>query len=224
MAAPGRQGARSIFRQLVPWQDLENSTRMWCVRRRCFWMRGYEATSITDVLAQNGITTASLYNAFGDKETLFRSALEHYIETGINARLQRFEALPPRQAIEAFFADIVQRSLTDPDRKGCMVVNTALELAPRDEQVRTVITAVFERVESFFLRCIRTGQSDGTINAALGPCNLARNLTAVLMGLRVLARACPEKALLEVRSHRCWRYSSRPADECRRGAFPGFTS
>ena len=163
----------------------------------CFWRRGYEATSIKDLLAQTGITAASLYNAFGDKETLFRSALEHYIETGINARLQRFEALPPLPAIEAFFADIVQRSLTDPEHKGCMVVNTALELAPHDEQFRTLITAVFERIETFFLRCIRTGQSDGTINAAVGARNLARNLTAVLMGLRVLARVRPEKALLE---------------------------
>lgn len=164
---------------------------------RCFWRRGYEATSIKDLLAETGITAASLYNAFGDKEALFRGALEHYIKTGIDARLQRFEALPPRQAIEAFFADIVQRSLTDPDHKGCMVVNTALELAPHDEQFRTVISAVFERIESFFLRSIRAGQADGTINAAGGARNLARNLTAVLMGLRVLARVRPEKALLE---------------------------
>jgi len=164
---------------------------------RCFWRRGYEATSIKDLLAETGITAASLYNAFGDKEALFRSALEHYIETGIAARLRRLGARQPRQAIEAFFADIVQRSLTDPEHKGCMVVNTALELAPHDERFRTVIREVFERIESFFLRCIRTGQSDGTINAAVGARNLARHLTAVLMGLRVLARVRPEKALLE---------------------------
>jgi TetR/AcrR family transcriptional repressor of nem operon len=164
---------------------------------RCFWTRGYEATSIKDLLEETGITAASLYNAFGDKETLFRGAFEHYIETGINARLRRFETLPPRQAIGAFFEDIVQRSLADPEHKGCMVVNSALELAPHDAHLRTVITEVFDRIESFFLRCLRAGQADGTINAALGARNLARSLMTVLMGLRVLARVRPEKALLE---------------------------
>lgn len=164
---------------------------------RCFWTRGYEATSIKDLLEETGITAASLYNAFGDKETLFRIAFEHYVETGINVRLRRFEMLPPRQAIAAFFEDIIQRSLGDPDHKGCMVVNSALELAPHDAQLRAVISEIFERIESFFLTCVRSGQADGTVNATLGARNLARSLMAVLMGLRVLARVRPEKALLE---------------------------
>lgn len=152
---------------------------------------------LKEFLEQTGITAASLYNAFGDKETLFRIAFEHYSEAGINARLRRFETLSPRQAIGAFFEDIVQRSLADPEHKGCMVVKSALELAPYDAHFRTVITEVFDRIESFFLRCLRTGQADGTINAALGARNLARTLMTVLMGLRVLARVRSEKALLE---------------------------
>ena len=164
---------------------------------RCFWTRGYEATSIKELLEETGLTAASLYNAFGHKRTLFRIAFEHYIETGINARLRHFERLPPRQAIEGFVEDTVQRSLGDAQHKGCMVVNSALELAPHDAQVRAAITEVFERIESFFLRCARAGQVDGTINAALSARNLARSLTTVLMGLRVLARVRPEKALLE---------------------------
>ncbi|MHB1870279.1 MAG: TetR/AcrR family transcriptional regulator [Steroidobacteraceae bacterium] len=131
---------------------------------RCFWTRGYEATSIKDLLEETGITAASLYNAFGDKETLLRIAFEHYIENGINARLRRFETLPQRQAIGAFFEAIVQRSLADPEHKGCMVVNSALELAPHDAHFRTVIAQVFDRIESFFLRCLRAGQAEGTIN------------------------------------------------------------
>src|SRR5262245_24509956 len=96
---------------------------------QCFWSRGYEATSVKDLIGKTGITAASLYNAFGDKRTLFRSALDHYVEDGIGERIRRCEIRPPREAIGAFFEEILSRSLSDRERKGCMLVNSALELA-----------------------------------------------------------------------------------------------
>ena len=164
---------------------------------QCFWSRGYEATSIKDLIEETGITTASLYNAFGDKRALFRMALDHYIESGIGERIRRFESLSPREAIRAFFEEIVSRSLTDREHKGCMVVNSALELAPHDREFREIISSVLDRLEAFFLKCIRAGQADGTITRSVSARNLAQHLMAVLMGVRVLARVRPEKALLE---------------------------
>ena len=76
-----------------------------------FWNRGYEATSVRDLIEATGLTGASLYNAFGDKRALFRAALAHYAETSIGKRIQRCEALPPRQAIAAVFDEILRRSL-----------------------------------------------------------------------------------------------------------------
>lgn len=164
---------------------------------RCFWSRGFEATSIKDLIEETGLTAASLYNAFGDKRALFRMALEHYVERGIGERIRRFESMPPRVAIGAFFEDILCRSLGDPERKGCLVVNSALELAPHDSEFRDIISGVLGRIEGFFIRCIKAGQSDGTITRSAPARSLAHHLLAVLLGLRVLARVLPEKALLE---------------------------
>ena len=97
---------------------------------QCFWARGYEATSVKDLIERTGLTAASLYNAYGDKRTMFRIALDYYIEKSIGVRIRRCETLPPRDAIRSFFDDILRRSITDRERKGCMVVNSALELAP----------------------------------------------------------------------------------------------
>jgi TetR/AcrR family transcriptional regulator, transcriptional repressor for nem operon len=163
---------------------------------QCFWDRGYEATSIKNLVDNTGITAASLYNAFGDKRTLFRVALDRYAERSVGERIRRCENLPPREAIEAFFRDILDRSLSDPHHKGCLVVNSALEVAPHDEQFQEIIAAVLRRIEQFFLKCIKAGQASGSITRSQPARKLAQHLLAVLMGVRVLARVRPERALL----------------------------
>ena len=163
----------------------------------CFWSRGYEATSIKDLIKETGITGASLYNAFGDKRGLFQTAFDHYVEGSIGERIRRCESLPPREAIKSFFDEILHRSLSDREHKGCMLVNSALEMAPHDQEFRKIIAGVLNRLEKFFLKCVKAGQADGTITRSVSAENLARHLLSLLMGVRVLARARPEKALLE---------------------------
>jgi len=163
----------------------------------CFWSQGYEATSLRDLKETTGLAGASLYNAFGDKRALFRKALDYYVERSIGERIRRCETLPPREAISAFFDEILSRSLKDRQHKGCMLVNSALEVAPHDTEFRKIIAGVLIRIESFFLKCIEAGQADGTVTRCIPAQNLARHLLGVLMGVRVLARVRPERALLE---------------------------
>jgi TetR/AcrR family transcriptional repressor of nem operon len=164
---------------------------------QCFWARGYEATSVRDLIEMTGLTAASLYNAYGDKRAMFRTALDHYIEKSVGARLRRSEALPPREAIRSFFGEILRRSLGDRERKGCMIVNSALEIAPHDREFRETIVATLKRLELFFLDCVERGQADGTITSSRPAVGLAQHLLGVLMGARVLARVRPERPLLE---------------------------
>jgi len=163
----------------------------------CFWAQGYEATSVRDLVEKTGITGASLYNAFGDKRALYRKALDHYIEGSIADRMRRCEKLAPREAISAFLAEIVKRSLEDRQRKGCMLVNAALDVAPHDPEFRDAVADVLVRIERFFFKCVSAGQADGTIRRSLSADNLARHLLGVLMGIRILARVRPEQTLLE---------------------------
>jgi TetR/AcrR family transcriptional repressor of nem operon len=165
---------------------------------QCFWARGYEATSVRDLATSMGIAGASLYNAFGDKSSLYRRALDRYVDQSFQDRVRRFEGpLPPREAIGAFFDEIVMRSLTDEGHKGCMLVNAALEMPVHDPATRAAVTEVLNQIEAFFRRCVAAGQADGTIAAAETPEDLARLLLGTLMGIRVLARVRPEQELLE---------------------------
>jgi TetR/AcrR family transcriptional regulator, transcriptional repressor for nem operon len=163
----------------------------------CFWARGYEATSVKDLIEKTGITAASLYNAFGDKRTLYQKALDHYVEGSIADRIRRCEQLAPREAISTFFAEILKRSLSDRKRKGCMLVNAALDVAPHDPKFRKIVASAFIWIEEFFLNCLKAGQADGTIARSLAAETLAHHLLGVLIGVRVLARVRPERALLD---------------------------
>src|SRR3546814_5067610 len=87
----------------------------------CFWDRGYEATSVRELADAMSITGASLYNAFGDKRSLFGRALERYVDRSFGDRVRRVEHMPPSRAIGAFFEEVIERSLDDPRRTGCKI-------------------------------------------------------------------------------------------------------
>jgi TetR/AcrR family transcriptional regulator, transcriptional repressor for nem operon len=163
----------------------------------CFWTQGFESTSIRDLTEQMGITGASLYNAFGDKRSLYRQALAHYLKTSVRDRVSRLEQLPPFPAIRAFFDEVIERSVTDKRRRGCMLVNAALELAPYDAEFQKVVSQEMIFIETFFRRCIAAGQKDGSISPTHPAPELARVLLSVLLGIRVLARTRPQRAVLE---------------------------
>lgn len=163
----------------------------------CFWRGGYEATSVRDLAAEMGINGPSLYNTFGDKRALFRAALRRYVERSSRERIARLEGrLPPKEAIRAFIAEIVERSLDDQERRGCLLVNSALEIAPHDAELGAEIAARLSEIEAFFHRAVAAAQTEGSVPPR-DPADLARLLLGVILGVRVLARANPQRDLLE---------------------------
>jgi TetR/AcrR family transcriptional repressor of nem operon len=164
----------------------------------CFWRDGYEATSVRDLAAQMGITATSLYNAFGDKRSLFGEVLRRYAERSTRERIDRLEAaLPPKQAVRAFLGEIVERSLDGGDRRGCLLVNSALEIAPHDPELGAEVVARLGEIEAFFYRGVTAAQADGSVPLDRDPADLARLLLGIVLGVRVLARAKPQRELLE---------------------------
>jgi TetR/AcrR family transcriptional regulator, transcriptional repressor for nem operon len=162
-----------------------------------FWARGFEATSTRELVAQTGLTPSSLYAAFGDKRTLFRRALEQYLARSLRERMARLEAtMPPAQAITGFFREVIERSVDDRLQRGCMLVNSALESSPADAEFQDAVARELAVIERFFHRCFVAGQKAGEIPSRHSADDAAKLLYAVLLGVRVLARVKPERALL----------------------------
>ncbi|SAL77162.1 TetR family transcriptional regulator [Caballeronia peredens] len=162
-----------------------------------FWTHGYEGVSTRDLVQYTGLTQPSLYNAFGDKRALFLRALDHYLEHTLRERIRRLESsLTPSRAITAFFREVIERSLSDEHRRGCMVVNAALGISPEDETFRELIADEISMMRAFFERCMKAGLKSGDIERVISAEAAATSLLAVLLGLRVLARVDPKPALL----------------------------
>jgi TetR/AcrR family transcriptional regulator, transcriptional repressor for nem operon len=162
-----------------------------------FWTHGYDGTSTRDLVECTGLTQPSLYNAFGDKRALFLRALDHYLDNTLRERIQRLEAtLTPARAISAFFREIVERSVSDEHRRGCMLVNAALGTSPEDDEFRERIAVEISLLRAFFERCMKAAVKSGDIERVMPAEAAATNLLAVLLGLRVLARIEPTPVLL----------------------------
>jgi TetR/AcrR family transcriptional repressor of nem operon len=153
---------------------------------------------VRDLANKMGLSAPSLYNTYGDKHALFVQALERYLDHSTRGRIERLEkSLPPKQAIRRFIEEIIERSVNDRERRGCFLINSALEVAPHDRELGGLIADQLAEIEAFFRRSIKAAQAKGHVPRDRIAKDLARSLLGVLLGIRVLARSKPERALLE---------------------------
>jgi len=181
---------------MMPWEKSFDTDDVLGKAMAAFWARGYEATSMHDLVDCMGIGRGSLYAAFGDKRRLFLRALAHYDDRHRRRWTERLSACAsPRQAILAAFDEVIAATL-DGSRDGCLLINTALEMSPHDDEIAAMVGTALEEMEEFFRDMIERGQTAGEIAASVDAPDTARGLLALLAGLRVLSRARPDEALM----------------------------
>jgi len=155
-----------------------------------FWKDGYERASLSDLLEAMGIQRSSFYNTFEDKRTLFLQVLDAYIKrVNDDFIIATLEASSNgRDGITKIFTDYITYFASDPDCKGCLLVNTQVEVAPHDAEVAARIEATITDVITAFADAIKRGQAAVTIKQDLDPMQTAQFLVNTLTGLRVLGR------------------------------------
>ncbi|MGN7884436.1 TetR/AcrR family transcriptional regulator [Dyadobacter sp. 22481] len=153
-----------------------------------FWKKGYAGTSISDLTASMEINAPSLYATYGDKHTLFVSALQAYMQSQHAWMRQSVgENKPVREIIRLLLTSLVDETLADPERRGCFMVNTITEMANQDAQVFTIASDNEHRVRSILADLIRNGQQTGEISPDKDADILASFLFISFMGIRVIA-------------------------------------
>jgi len=180
----------------MPWEKSFDTDDVLGKAMAAFWARGYEATSMRDLVECMGIGRGSLYAAFGGKRRLFLRALALYDHRHRRRWTERLSACAsPRRAILAAFEEVIAATL-EGSRDGCLLINTSLEMSPHDGEVATVVAKALEEMEAFFRTMVQRGQAAGEISPALDAAETARGLLALLAGLRVFSRSRPDEALM----------------------------
>ncbi|MFJ2817291.1 TetR/AcrR family transcriptional regulator [Streptomyces sp. NPDC087294] len=156
-----------------------------------FWRRGYEATSMADLVEHLGIGRASIYATFGNKRELYLKALDRYNENQ-NAGLLR-ELSQPGPALVAV-RTVVRRFAAearsgDQRGKGCFVTNTAAELGARDPVVARRVEASWSHLETLLHSALLRARAQDELPADRDPQTLARMLLVLMQGLRVVGKA-----------------------------------
>ncbi|MFB6571027.1 TetR/AcrR family transcriptional regulator [Streptomyces noursei] len=165
-----------------------------------FWAAGYEATSTQDLCDATGLGRSSIYNAFTSKHDLFERALARYMERK-NAELAELlddDARTARQKLRAVLQRIIDEEFTRyPDGRGCLVVNTAVEVSSHDASVAATLERDYGVRLEMLRAVIESGQRDGDIAADRDSRTLAHLLIAAVGGIRVSARAGVDRPTLE---------------------------
>lgn len=151
--------------------------------------KGYEGTSMSDLIDGMGINKGSLYNAFGSKRELFSRALRRYDLTIRAAQLNDLaQKGDPVAAISGLFDHLIAEASSGADYRGCLLVNTALELPHQPDSIKEIVRESLGAVEAFFDDMIRKGQARGSISKSIDPEETATSLLSLVIGLRVLSR------------------------------------
>jgi TetR/AcrR family transcriptional repressor of nem operon len=164
-----------------------------------FWEHGYRDTSVDDLVEATGVRPGSLYNHFhGGKRELFLGSLERYSKLVVPAKLGALERAGASVAeLRGYFDGLVNDLMSPEGRKGCLMVNSTVELAADDSEVALVVRGHMARLERGAVRALRNAKRRGEIPGRIDPRSKATQLMATGMGLMVVGKTDPGREVLE---------------------------
>lgn len=166
--------------------------------KELFSRKGYNGTSMDELVQVTGLSRSSIYDSFGDKYSLYLKSLRHYTQQSQNVICDAIEKVPsPKKRIQIFFDNLVNTIINDKEKSGCFMVNATAELANTDKQVSEIACSNIKEMEDKFYAWVKEGQAKGEISKTNSARSLARHLYNTLTGLRVTGKALPEKTFLK---------------------------
>lgn len=162
-----------------------------------FWLRGYAATAMSDIYASTGLKPGSVYAAFGDKESLFRAAFDAYAQDFRATLPVGIQGLP---AIAAWLETQARLASDDPDRRGCLIINTVLEREAHAEATRAQAQGRVQEIRDFFQAHLAHAIAAGSLPPGTPIAARADALLGAVFAIMALGRAGADRTtILHVR-------------------------
>jgi TetR/AcrR family transcriptional regulator, transcriptional repressor for nem operon len=162
-----------------------------------FWQKGYEATSMSDLLQAMNISRSSMYETFIDKEHLYLQSIEHYKRLGNDKRSRLTNASSAREGIRAYFEKHIDGAFNPSSPRGCLITNAIAALDAPDEQIREIVQQRFEDLGEAFYQLLQKGQESGEIAADRDIRTLSYLLLNLNHGINIAAKVDPDRTHAE---------------------------
>jgi len=186
-----------LFYVMARTKDFDEN-KVLCKAIQLFWHKGYNATSMQDLVDALGISRSSLYDTYTDKHTLFLKALESYQSSGA-AKIQDIidEGHPAKETVKKLLELATGDLTSDVQQKGCFMVNAEIEVAPHDQEVNKMVCQNDQQMEDAFYQVIKKGQHNGEIRSQQDARALSRFIFNTLKGMRVTAKSTNDGVFFE---------------------------
>ncbi|HEY7118017.1 MAG TPA: TetR/AcrR family transcriptional regulator [Tepidisphaeraceae bacterium] len=162
-----------------------------------FWRHGYEGTSLAALTQAMGINMPSLYAAFGNKETLFRRALDRYLQRPASYLPNALKEPTARRAAEQLFRGAIDMTMNPRHPDGCLLVQGALASGPTAQVVRKELSLRRAAAEAAVRRRLERAIAEGDLAEGADAAGLARYLITVVWGMSVQAAGGASRNQLE---------------------------
>lgn len=148
-----------------------------------FWYKGYEATSMEDLLSAMDLNRGSLYDTFGDKRQLFLKVIDRYCHGFVGEKFSLLDQPGPAlPTLRRFIHGMIEGGLADPQRRGCLIANTVMELAAHEQDIAGKVCLAMKMGEDAFFKILTRAKEQGELAKDKDPRALARFLTTMMQG------------------------------------------
>ncbi len=154
-----------------------------------FWAKGYESTSLQDLIEAMGLSKSSFYQTFESKHKLLQSCIKRYQDIITKELMDSLEeAKSGRSFIEGAFNALAEKAKSPCDHKGCLIMNCANEFAQKDPEIADLINKATKKTTDIFLMAIKRAQEQGEVSLDKKPLPIARYLVSNICGIQTMIK------------------------------------
>ncbi|WP_010181467.1 TetR/AcrR family transcriptional regulator [Aquimarina agarilytica] len=162
-----------------------------------FWIKGYNGTSMQDLVDASGLNRSSIYNSFGNKMELYKLVLKNYQHENKTVLDQICSNKNGLASIQSLFDVTIDYMINDKERKGCMFINCNTEMGNQNILLQEITKNNQETLVQFFKDLIEKGKKDGSIQINKDSITLAYYLVSSFQGLRITGMNTKNRSFLE---------------------------
>ena len=155
-----------------------------------FWQRGYKKTSVEDLIKEAGVNRFNLYECFGGKHGLYLKALDKYRDEVFLQRMKKIDNHENGlEGIQEYFESLKEFLVESKGNFTCLMMNSQIELVPKDKKVSKKVTFYFTKMEQTFLNALTRARKSGALSQDANLRDLAKFLTGSAQGMCVMSKS-----------------------------------